>query len=199
MKNTFTKFLSIVLAALMCMSTLAIGAFAEEECAHANSTDYGVKEATCTEMGGHLWKCNDCGEEYATDVVPALGHDVENKKTVDATCEEDAYVEGVCKNCKETIKEVDEGSALGHEPGVELKHQDPNCETGAEGYDYYECENCGEQLPVAGSEIAGKHDYAIKEIVSLPECGVEGKVIYECLNDGCDYETTVKIAALEHK
>jgi len=199
MKNTFTKFLSIVLAALMCMGTLTIGAFAEEECTHANSTDYGVKEATCTEMGGHLWKCNDCGKEYATDVVPAKEHDLTDVKEVAATCGQNAYTEGKCKNCNETIKVEKAGTALTHEAGTEVFTKAPDCETGSAGYKYNKCTKCGAELKIDGTEVPGKHVYELVEVTKLPNCTEKGEVVYKCVNEGCAYTVKVEIAALGHK
>ncbi len=204
MKNTFTKFLSIVLAALMCMSTLAIGAFAEDECTScandntANSTSYGERKATCKEMGGKLWKCNDCGRDFATEVTPKLEHDLSDKQTVPATCGQDEYTVGKCKNCGEEEKVVKSGTALTHKAGTEVFTKLPDCEAGTKGYTYNKCEHCGMEMNIS-DEKPGKHEYElVKDSIKLPGCTTKGEATYKCVNEGCAYTVKVEIAALGH-
>lgn len=104
-----------------------------------------VKAATCEDKGSVkvTVSCTDCGEVLSnvTKDIPALGHNYELTKTVDATCTEDGYVLYTCKNDAEhTEKTVIK--ATGHEysdPVVENKNDLKHDEV-------IYCAKCGEEL-----------------------------------------------------
>lgn len=104
-----------------------------------------VKAATCENKGSVkvTVSCTDCGEVLSsvTKDIPALGHNYELTKTVDATCTENGYVLYTCKNDAEhTEKTV--VKATGHEysdPVVENKNDLKHDEV-------IYCAKCGEEL-----------------------------------------------------
>lgn len=199
MKNQFKKVLSVVLVAVMCLSSLVVGVSAANECAHANATKIGTAvEATCEGWGYQLYECDDCGEEFASDWVKPLGHNIPEGSTefVPATCEDDAYEVGTCSVCNKEVKVVDEGTALGHKAGTTQYTKYPNCEAGEGGYTYYLCVHCGEEMNV-DNEVAGTHTWvAIEETLVAPTCTTKGSMQYKCKE--CDKTTTVEIEKVAH-
>ena len=60
------------------------------------------KDATCTDIGGKVYKC-ECGVIQMSDVVEALGHDIVDHDGKDATCTEKGYQPyETCERCDYT-------------------------------------------------------------------------------------------------
>ena len=67
-------------------------------------TEVVVKEATCTEDGKKVLKC-ECGEEKDEEVIPA-GHDLTRTTLQEASCTQEGLVEITCKNCEYKTQET---------------------------------------------------------------------------------------------
>lgn len=91
-----------------------------------------TKEPSCTESGSQQHVCSSCGN-VETKAINALGHDLENIKIIkEATISETGIKEGVCKNCKQTIKETIPCSSVDDETGATFETAAGVLETGAE-------------------------------------------------------------------
>lgn len=101
-----------------------------------------INPATCTEAGDKVGYCVDCNE-YATEVVPPLGHSFKVLVgTAQAqSCEKGEVLTYKCERCDATTDVATDKTAIGHkypETGVTVA---PTCS--ADGYTGFECENCG--------------------------------------------------------
>lgn len=191
--NKNVKLLSMMLSLIMCLSAFtaifSTGAVAAA-CTHENSKYYGYQEPTCLVPGGDMYRCEDCGEIYAKNVVPTTDH----TPGPAATC----TTNQICTVCKTEIK-----AALGHDwkkdkdGKVIVYTEKANCAAGADEYTYTLCSVCGHKeksAPVAGS---GKHVLVANEsTIVAPTCAKPGSIVYECKN--CDYTDTVEIRPLAH-
>lgn len=107
-----------------------------------------VKAATCEDNGSVkvTVSCTDCGEVLSsvTKDIPALGHNYEFTKTVDATCTKDGYILYTCKNdASHTKKNIIKAS------GHDYVHQTdsysaPTCVKDGKYREYDKCVNCGD-------------------------------------------------------
>lgn len=98
MKN-MRKFLSVILASLVLMSSFAF-AVSAEECAH-NYVGTSVAP-TCVEDGYTLFSCQKCGDSYRdyANGRPATGHHYGEWKTLqEVTCELEGYRQRDCSVC----------------------------------------------------------------------------------------------------
>ena len=167
---------------------------------HTVVTDNAVA-ATCTTdgktEGSH---CSKCGEVLvAQNVVPAMGHRIENVPKINPTCTEEghtAYQECVRVGCDyETPSAII--APLGHNV-VTDEAVAPTCEnTGlTEGS---HCSKCGEVL--VAQNVVSALGHRIENVPKInPTCTEEGHTAYkECVREGCDYETpSAVIPALGH-
>ena len=66
-----------------------------------------TKEPTCIESGTREQICHICDKTMTTEVIPALGHNVNNWNVIkESTCSETGYREGECGRCGEFVNEV---------------------------------------------------------------------------------------------
>lgn len=192
--NKNVKLLSMMLSLIMCLSAFtaifSTGAVAAA-CTHENSKYYGYQEPTCLVPGGDMYRCEDCGEIYALNVVPTTDH----TPGPAATC----TTNQTCTVCKTEIK-----AALGHaevdknKDGVaDVYTEKANCSTGADEYTYTLCSVCGHKEVTPGQAGSGKHVLVADEAnVIAPTCTSTGVMPYYCKN--CDYTENVVILALGH-
>ncbi|MBQ7597594.1 MAG: hypothetical protein IJU56_03335 [Clostridia bacterium] len=172
MKKTFIKSLSLLLAALMLMTALPMGVFAEN---HVHSYNWvSAKDATATEHGNIGYYACSCGKYFATpggseisassvvvhnfDKWAASGS--EHRKS-EATCQKKAVYYKKCTVC-DTYSETETfeiGSTIPHTPEDELEWTVPagaDC-TKAAFTRTKNCLMCG--TPVKSETIAvGSHD-----------------------------------------
>jgi len=74
-------------------------------------------EATCDKVGKAFKECRICGR-FVEEMVPALGHDLQDNGGTTATCESAGVVNLKCSRCDYTKTENSNG-ALGHQWGTE--------------------------------------------------------------------------------
>ena len=191
MKNQIKKVLSLMLAIVMCMSTLVLGVSAEDECLHENSLYLGVKEATCTEKGGDKYQCQDCGEIYVDEWMDAHGHvyncryceEAHTEAECQWWCESDwNYAEGVCSATCVVCGEVEELDHIQGEPG--------------ESCGQWFCANCGEAVNVGiDNEDNLAHNYVfVPEKTVEPNCNdkdkASGYLFFQCTECGAEKKLT---------
>lgn len=191
MKHTFTKVLSMILAIVMCLSTFAVFAFAAE-CKHENSKYYGYQEPTCSVPGGDMYRCEDCGEIYAKNVVAPKDH----TPGPAATCTEDQK----CTECKAVIKvKLGHTPVLGKDKKPVLYTKEADCTIGQDKYTYYVCSRCNVEYDKKATAGTGDHVLVADEKnVVAPTCTATGSMPYYCTNKGCTYTENVVIKATGH-
>jgi len=152
-----------------------------------------VTAPTCTEAGYTTYTCSACGDTYTGDEVTALGHDYKAVVTA-PTCTEDGYTTYTCANCSDSYA-ADKVEALGHD---EVAHEAkaPTCQS--VGWDaYVTCSKCnyttrGQDIPVDPDN----HAWETEGEKTPATCQTEGKIVYECLNEGCQ-ETKTEILPID--
>ncbi len=117
MKNTFVKVLSLMMALMMFVGVFGM-ITVSAACAHENCKET-VVPATCVVAGFTRYECNDCGEEFIDNIVPATGnHDWVDQPATEANCTEPAYSAhkkcSVCKAVKEGTRTETAPSLGGH-------------------------------------------------------------------------------------
>lgn len=154
------------------------------------------KEATCTVDGYETYTCK-VGGETRTDILYALGHDMQVVNTVDPTCTKTGTETSECsRHCgEEGWQEVKTLEAKGHGEFTS-NIVEPNCETG--GYTEHTCTVCN------GEEEGGYytdtetnalgHDWVQDEVTG--SCGEYGTVHYHCSR--CDKTKEEQGAYIDH-
>ncbi len=190
--NKNVKLLSMMLSLIMCLSAFtaifSTGAVAAD-CTHENVESFR-QEPTCTEPGGDMYRCEDCKEIYAENVVPALGHKLSEK-----TCSADQK----CSVCGYEVKDskLDHTWTKDKDGKVIVYKEKANCAEGAAEYTYTLCSVCGYKKVANGDPNTGKHVLVADEKnVVAPTCTSTGIMPYYCKN--CDYTENVVIHALGH-
>ena len=149
-----------------------------------------VKEATCTEEGLQVGKCNKCGadDETVKSVIPALTHSYKSV-TVAATCTEDGYTSYTCERCGDTYKE--DGAAAAHTVAEDKGYGATCTEPGLT--DGSHCSVCGEVLEAQTVIPADGHSYG--KVVTAPACTANGYTTYTCNVCGDSYKDDTVLAA----
>ena len=181
MKNQIKKVLSIVLVAVMCLSTFAIGASAEE-CTHANKVFHSKVEATCTTPGYDAYKCPDCGDDVAENIVKPTGHKYDVTETVEATCATTKKEISVCSVCGH--EKVVGGTATGKTCVVDPKAQSSYKYVKGQLVEYKLCTVCGGEVVLNAADHEHKMEPDWDTIVK-PTCDKEGLVTYVCTEKNC--------------
>ena len=169
-----------------------IGALGHNDVAHE------AKAPTCTEIGWDAYvTCSRC--DYTTyEEKASLGHDEVAHEAKAPTCTEigwDAYV--TCSRCDYTT--YVEISAAGHGELEEVAAVASTCQK--EGIvAHWHCPDCGMNFAdAAGSNVLesvaapinpDNHTWADEGEETKATCTAEGKVVYACVNEGCE-ETKV--------
>ena len=60
-----------------------------------------ITNPTCLDKGFTTYTCSDCGYEYFSDYIDALGHDYVEVEKVEATEKADGYIKYECSHCKD--------------------------------------------------------------------------------------------------
>lgn len=203
MKIQIKKFLSLVLVAVMCLSTFAIGASAADACAHTNKQFTESKKATCEEYGYDSYKCSDCGKDFVENIVKPLGHNLKQTgETIPATCFREEATVWECAN-----------------EGCDVREERGNL-TGEQCEDFTEptfavvdgklqgsmtCKDCGYvhttkcECGVTHEElvVTEGHSHEVEDMIAdattivRPTCTANGSIVYKC--DDCKYTFTVVI------
>lgn len=193
------RVLAIMLACLMLVSLLPLGALAEEV-EHVTCPGEGKEHYKDTNCKNYTWiedvegkcgaydytvyQCNECNDYFAADFVP-VDHVWEDVEASDPTCTEPGNKAGKkCSVCGE-IEDGNEIPALGHT--WELTEVTDNCEKAV-----YTCSVCGETK----TEENDGHVYTkIPVIVVEPTATEDGLALYTCTV--CGHEKFVRVLCHE--
>lgn len=121
-----------------------------------------VKYATCTSDGQRTKTCRRCKEVYDTEIIPALGHDMEpdSYRVITApTCTGDGVAEYECLTCLQTVTEI--LPAAGHKPSGEPVTAAPTCTEA--GSSVYTCSVCEKEITLvlpAKGHTPGEWEFA---------------------------------------
>lgn len=150
-----------------------------------------TKEATCTEKGTKVVKCETCGEVFKTEAIAPKGHHWNNKVvTKEPTCTEEGTAEYTCDACGE--KKTESIEVLGHDV-IETVITEPTCaETGSKELT---CSRC-DYKEIVEIPATGEHTWDEGVVTTEPTCGAEGVKTYTCTV--CGEQKTEAIAKLEH-
>ncbi len=114
---------------------------------HDYATGFTVDTAeTCTTAGSKSKHCSRCDSKSEVTEIAALGHDYATEFTVDTaeTCTTAGSKSKHCSRC-DSKSEVTEIAALGHNY---VAKTDLPTDT-ADGRDYEECSNCGDEINIS--------------------------------------------------
>lgn len=150
-----------------------------------------TKEATCTEKGTKVIKCETCGEVFKTKAIAPKGHHWATKVvTKEATCTEEGTAEYTCDACGE--KKTEPIDALGHDV-IETVITEPTCAEA--GSKELTCSRC-DYKEIVEIPATGEHTWDEGVVTTEPTCGAEGEKTYTCTV--CGEQKTEAIAKLEH-
>lgn len=145
---------------------------------------------TCTSDGYSTYKCDNCGNTYNADIVPALGHNYVVIQKIESTCTAEGYSVYKCSRCGATYND-DIVSANGHDYGGWKTIKEPTC-TGA-GEKRRDCIGCSayETQSIAPTG----HSYVKTD--TAPSCTAEGYSTYTCSKCNDTYTDGV-VSAVGH-
>lgn len=150
-----------------------------------------TKEATCTEEGEKIIKCETCGEVFKTEAIAPKGHHWATKVvTKEATCTEEGTAEYTCDACGE--KKTESIAAIGHDV-IETVITEPTCAEA--GSKELTCSRC-DYKEIVEIPATGEHTWDEGVVTTEPTCGAEGEKTYTCTV--CEEQKTEAIAKLEH-
>ncbi|MCD7865784.1 MAG: Ig-like domain-containing protein, partial [Clostridiales bacterium] len=143
---------------------------------------------TMTAIGKHVLNITGSSGSVTEYYLEVVDHEY-TESLVEATCEEDGYIEYICTRCGDSYRDDIIYEALGHDYISETT--EPTCTN--DGYITYTCSRCGDCY-TEGIEALG-HDY-ISEITEST-CTKAGFTTYTCIVCGDSY-TDDEVAALGH-
>ena len=136
-----------------------------------------VKSPTCTEQGGTVVTCGDCGCEVITEPVPALGHSYgEYVSDNNATCTENGTKTRICTRCGGKDTATDADTALGHDFGDYIYNKDASCTE--DGTQSRNCSRCTVAETKDAPDTATGHSH--QPAVTAPTCTAQGYTTYTC-------------------
>ena len=155
-----------------------------------------VVEPSCQEKGHTAYVCGACGESYAEEETPALGHSFTNYVSDEnATCTEDRTLTAMCDRCDETDTIAEVGSKLGHD--WETDYTVDKVSTCTEnGEKSIHCSRCSERTKITSIPASHewKTDYTVDKTAT---CESAGQKSIHCKN--CTEVTKVTVLpALGH-
>lgn len=144
-----------------------------------------VTSPTCTQQGYTTYTCTNCGYEYNTNFIDALGHTEVIDDAVESTCTSTGLTEGShCSACNEILIPQTTIDALDHKYTREVIV--PTCMT--DGYTTYTCERCGDSYKSDFTD-ALNHSYTNYVSDNNATCTQDGTKTSRC--DRCDETDTV--------
>ncbi|MCD8375047.1 MAG: hypothetical protein LUC20_08165, partial [Oscillospiraceae bacterium] len=146
-------------------------------CSHSNYYSYTI-DPTCTALGYTKYICLDCGAEWKSDYVSALGHLYQYFTTSEATCETAGKTIGICLHCGLVTTETTE----------KAEHQYSTYTVAATctspGYAVHECSVCGDMYI---SDITSILSHSYTAVTTAATCTTSGKTVYTCSGCGSSY------------
>lgn len=182
------------------------GDFHEETTPIGNHRYYTHKvNPTCKSVGYNEHTCEECGDNYITDITPIISH-AYKKTTTSPTCTEKGYTTYTCTMCNESHVS-DYTEPTGHKWDSGRSVTSSTCVS--EGVTEYACENCSEKMIEAQSAtghnhgeaasctepqicldcnaiLEQAHGHSYTENVTAPTCTSLGFTTYTC--ETCDHQ-----------
>ena len=151
-------------------------------------------DATCEETGSKEHICSVCGA-VETEVIEALGHDMQGVETVEPTCTEDGRITngGKCSRCGYEGEKI-VLSALGHSFTNYVYNGDATCTE--DGTETAKCDRCEETDTRTASGTMKPHSFADWVTKTEATCTVPGSKERVC--SVCGAVDTETIDALGH-
>ncbi len=176
-----------LISAIACVAILgtALPFFSSCVCQHPQMSEETVS-ATCDTEGKLLHTCTKCGYEYATDIVPPIGHNLQ-ANIFAATCEAQGYTTYQCANC-DYFYTTEYIAPLNHKLSVETISA--NCEHG--GCVKHTCERCDYQYE--DEQTPPVHPFATTR--APVTCTQSGYTEYQCTLCTYNYKTYVHYSDL---
>lgn len=147
-----------------------------KECPHSWDVFATEKEASCTEEGKLIMRCDGCGG-YCVEAIPAVGHKEIRVEGIAPTCTEGGLSDGIrCSVCDQILKERKSLETVEHMLKT-VKGYAPTCEKEGLGDRVY-CAECGYVALEAG--VIPKAAHTFSATVISPTCGAEGYTEHVC-------------------
>lgn len=192
-RSDYTKKLGHDYVSTVVEPTYEAGGYTEHKCSRCgdtyknNYTDKLIEEhtheyvktvvkPTCTKAGYTKNVC-ECGHEYNTDKVDAIGHKYVDK-VVAPTCTVGGYTEHKCERCEDSY--ITDKTSAQHT--YVTSRVEPTCES--KGKINYFCSICGDEKEDL-IDVLG-HDYEVTSTVEV-SCEADGYTEYTCKREGCGH------------
>ena len=155
-----------------------------------------VKDATCTEVGRRVRKCETCGVTLKEETVAATGHTDGAWITIrEPSCVDPGEKICKCINCGEICKS-ERLDPLGHsEDTYSIVEREASCN--GEGEKVWYCGRCNKPVRTEAVSSTG-HKEGSAQVKVIPTCTVDGVNVVKCENCGIVIREE-KVAALGHK
>ncbi len=155
-----------------------------------------VKDATCTEVGRRVRKCETCGVTLEEETVAATGHTDGAWITIrEPSCVDPGEKICKCINCGEICKS-ERLDPLGHsEDTYSIVEREASCN--GEGEKVWYCGRCNKPVRTEAVSSTG-HKEGSAQVKVIPTCTVDGVNVVKCENCGIVIREE-KVAALGHK
>ena len=155
-----------------------------------------VKDATCTEVGRRVRKCETCGVTLEEETVAATGHTDGAWITIrEPSCVDSGEKVCKCINCGEICKS-ERLDPLGHsEDTYSIVEREASCN--GEGEKVWYCGRCNKPVRTEAVSSTG-HKEGSAQVKVIPTCTVDGVSVVKCENCGIVIREE-KVAALGHK
>lgn len=147
---------------------------------HSPADNWVVEsDATCTTEGVKHLYCTECGEIAKTEIIPATGHDYDEKIIKEATCTETGLRDGsTCKTCGDVVSEQTIIPALGHDYADEFTIDvESTCK--ADGSKSRHCSRCDAKTDVTVIKSNG-HNYNDWNVITEATCETTGERTRNC-------------------
>ena len=155
-----------------------------------------VKDATCTEVGRRVRKCETCGVTLEEETVAATGHTDGAWITIrEPSCVDSGEKICKCINCGEICKS-ERLDPIGHsEDTYSIVEREASCN--GEGEKVWYCGRCNKPVRTEAVSSTG-HKEGSTQVKVIPTCTVDGVNVVKCENCGIVIREE-KVAALGHK
>lgn len=160
--------------------------------------DEGVitTDPTCVEQGVKTYTCKNDSTHFYTELISALGHEMQTKIIQEATCSTAGKQCKACTRCNHTESE-EEIPATGIHAMGDWTIRTPATST-SKGEEYRKCQNCDYEETQEIDIISHEHVYGNWEEVIAPGCESVGEERRECTAEDCGYFETREVTALGH-
>lgn len=135
-------------------------------------------------------------------LISATGHSFseDNWEVQEATCLEGGYKRNVCinDNCDALHKDSENYEPKGHRSYKDSGKLEEKLYCEQVGYIRYICGDCNEEVTTTVDPIGHNLDYRNPSEDTSATCEEDGKKVYKCKNNDCDYSESVIVSMLGH-